>query len=185
VEIATPSCVLRPWRSGDEASLRENADDREVVRYLRERFPHPYTQADARWWVAHSQATSPATNLAIVVNDRASGGVGLILGTDVERCRAEVGYWLGRRYWGRGIASDALRAMTTYAFATFPLERIFATAAVENVASVRVLEKAGFVQECVMRRAAIKGGRVIDLSLHAIFRPPGAPEQDSAGRGPE
>ncbi len=102
VHIETPTCTLRPWRLGDEPSLRANADDPEVARNLRERFPQPYTEDDARWWVARNEAQSPPLDLAIVVDGEACGGVGVILGTDIERCGAELGYWLGRRYWGAG-----------------------------------------------------------------------------------
>ena len=170
LEIQTPTCRLRPWRPGDMTSLVENANDQAVARNMRDRFPSPYTEPDGREWIALNQVCSPATNLAIVVDGIACGGVGLQLGTDIERCSAEIGYWLGRAYWGRGIATDAVRAMSDYAFGTFGLERIFATAFARNVASQRVLEKAGYVRECVMRHSAIKDGELIDKTLYARLR---------------
>jgi ribosomal-protein-alanine N-acetyltransferase len=170
VELVTATCTLRPWRRGDATSLVEHANDPEVARNLRERFPQPYTRADADGWIAQNDGKEPATNLAITVDGIACGGIGLILQTDIERCSAELGYWLGRTYWGRGIASDAARAMTAYAFEAFGFERIFATAFGHNVASQRVLEKAGYTLEGVMRRAAIKDDVVIDKTLYAKLR---------------
>ena len=137
---------------------------------MRDRFPNPYTRADALAWIALNEGKKPAENMAIVVDGAACGGIGLMLGTDIERVESEIGYWLGRRYWGRGIATDAVRAMAAYAFDAFALERIFAKAFAHNAGSQRVLEKAGFVREALLRRSAIKDGVVTDQTLYAKLR---------------
>ena len=111
---------------------------------------------------------NPETNFAIAVGDEAVGGIGFTLGMDVERCSAELGYWLGEAFWGRGITTAAVRAATQYAMTTYDLTRVFAVPFVENAASCRVLEKVGFVRECVMRRSAVKDGRVMDQVLYAF-----------------
>ena len=91
--------------------------------------------------------------------------------TDVERIGAEVGYWLGRAFWGRGIATAALRLLTAHAFAADPeLRRLWAVPFVTNVASARVLEKAGYTREGTLRQSAIKDGRVLDQFMYAILR---------------
>ena len=79
---------------------------------LRDAFPHPYTRHDATRVPAPCRAAAPETMFAIAVNGAAVGEIGFVLRTDVERVSAEVGYWLGEAFWGRGIATDALAAVT-------------------------------------------------------------------------
>jgi RimJ/RimL family protein N-acetyltransferase len=110
----------------------------------------------------------PPTGLAIAVGEEAVGSIGVMLHPDVERVSAELGYWLAEPFWGRGITTAAVRAMTAYALATFPLTRIYAVPFASNLASGRVLEKAGYRLEARMRRSAIKDGRVVDQLLYAV-----------------
>ena len=118
--------------------------------------------------------------MAICVDNRAVGSIGLILGKDIERVSAEIGYWLGKPYWGRGITSVALHAATEYALETFPLLRIFAIPFADNLASVRVLEKAGYVREGLMKNSAVKEGKVRDQYLYAFYATYTQPFQQSA-----
>ena len=106
----------------------------------------------------------------MTVDDLPVGSIGAVLGEDVERCSAEVGYWLGEAYWGRGIATLALLAFTRFAFAAYGVERLFAVPLAANIASCRVLEKAGYRLEGRMRRSAVKDGVVQDQALYAILR---------------
>jgi RimJ/RimL family protein N-acetyltransferase len=162
-------CRLRPFREPDEADLAAIADDAEVAQWLRDRFPHPYTREHARAWIALAAAEEPPPkSLAIEADGRLAGGIGLVLGEDIARRSAEVGYWLGRAYWGRGVATAALAGFVRWAMPTFGLTRIFAAAFTDNAASRRVLEKAGFRLEGVLRRAAVKNGRVVDDALYAL-----------------
>ncbi|WP_338868688.1 GNAT family N-acetyltransferase [Myxococcus stipitatus] len=163
-------CVLRPWRKGDEASLVRHANDRAVWLNLRDRFPHPYTPEDAAWWVSHAGGEEPPTNLAIEVEGEAVGSIGLIPGTDIERRSAEVGYWLGQSLWGRGLAASALKGFCHWAFERYDYLRLFAVPFADNVASCRVLEKAGFQREGLIRRGAVKDGVVHDQALYARLR---------------
>jgi [ribosomal protein S5]-alanine N-acetyltransferase len=168
MSIDCRSCVLRPWRSGDEASLAQHANDRDVWCNLRDQFPHPYTAADAAGWVAFASKQERATALAIEVESQAVGGVSLRLQDDVERVTAEIGYWLGKAFWSRGIMTAAVRAMTRHGFEQFSLTRIFAVPFAANVASHKVLVNAGYTREGVLRRSAIKDGSVTDQLLFAI-----------------
>ncbi len=163
-------CIIRSWRADDARALARHANDREVWRNLRDRFPHPYTAADADWWLQHAAAQRPETDFAIEAGGEAVGGIGIILQQDVERISGEVGYWVGRAMWGRGIASLAVRGFTAYCFEAFPLERIFALVFAWNPASMRVLEKAGYRREGEMRRSAIKDGVVLDQVMYGITR---------------
>jgi RimJ/RimL family protein N-acetyltransferase len=135
---------------------------------MRDGFPHPYTQSDALDWIARARAARPVTSFAIVVANRAVGGLGFELKTDVERYSAEVGYWLGEEIWGRGIATAALKTATPYALKAYGLNRLFALPFVENLASIRVLEKTGYRREGVMRRSAFKNGQFLDQAIYAF-----------------
>ena len=167
-EIECGLCRLRPWRAGDESTLVLHANNREVWLNLRDRFPHPYTPADARAWIQAATSRDPPTDFAIEVSGEAVGGVGVKLHEDVDRVSAELGYWLGRTFWGRGIMPVAVRAATEYAFSSFGLTRVYALPYARNPASIRVLDKAGYVREALLRRSAIKDGVVLDQVLLAI-----------------
>ena len=172
MELRTERLTLRPWRRGDEEALAREADDMEVWRSVRDRFPHPYTVADAERWIDFALAQpGPPRNFAIVQGEAPIGGVGFELKEDIHRCTSEVGYWLGRAWWGRGFATEAVRRIVTYAFETFDsLTRIEAHVFVSNPASARVLEKAGFACEARLRRAVIKQGVVQDDLIFALLR---------------
>jgi RimJ/RimL family protein N-acetyltransferase len=161
-------CVVRSWQVGDEDSLARHANDRDIWLNLRDRFPHPYTRADAEHWIRFALGQQPATNFAIAVAGEAVGGIGLMLHDDVERCSAEVGYWLGRAFWGRGIVTAALRRLTAHAFPAYSLTRIYALPFADNAASIRVLVKAGFRFEGRLRRSAVKDGVVRDQVVYAV-----------------
>lgn len=171
MEIDLGCSAIRSWRAGDEDSLVRHAHDRAVWINLRDRFPHPYTATDARAWLRHVAGTIPETNFAIDVDGEAVGGVGITLGTDVSRRSAEIGYWLGRPFWGRGIATAAVRALTDWAFANFDLCRLHAGVFEWNPASARVLAKAGYILEGRLRRSVTKDGKTIDQLLYATVRP--------------
>jgi RimJ/RimL family protein N-acetyltransferase len=110
------------------------------------------------------------TSFAIEFGGEAVGGVGFLIGRDIARTSAEMGYWLSEELWGRGIATRAATAMSEWAFESYGLTRVFAMAFAHNAASIRVLEKAGFAREGLLRRSAIKNGVVLDQILFAKVR---------------
>jgi RimJ/RimL family protein N-acetyltransferase len=162
-------CALRPFVPADAADLARHANDRGIWRNLRDRFPHPYGIADAEAYIAHVLAEQPPASFAITVDDRAAGSIGLTVGHDIERFSAEIGYFLGRAHWGRGIVTEAVRLATAYAFAQIGMRRVFAVPFAANAASHRVLEKAGYVLEGTMRRSACKDGELLDQRLYAAY----------------
>lgn len=170
MELQTDRCILRPFRPEDAASVARHADNRKVWLNLRDLFPHPYTVADAQAYIAGLAGEAPVTRFAIDVAGQAVGSVSLKLGSDIERRSAEIGYWLGEAYWGRGIVSAAVAAATTYAFRELDLLRVFAVPFARNPASARVLERAGYQREGTMRRSAVKDGEVLDQCLYAAVR---------------
>jgi [ribosomal protein S5]-alanine N-acetyltransferase len=175
-------CTLRRWKSTDKISLIRHANNRKISRNLRDRFPYPYTGADADAFLA--LAIIPQSRdfmYAIDVRGEAVGGIGVHPRKDVERHSAEIGYWLGEDFWGRGIASAAVRKLSQHALREPDLYRIFATVFASNPASARVLEKAGFVREGLLSRAVLKNGVLMDAALYAITRDPGLPSLEWGG----
>lgn len=170
LELELAKSTLRPWRPGDEASLVRHANNRAIWRNLRDAFPHPYTFADARNWIRIANPSMPIANFAIVVEGAAVGGIGLVLKDDVFRRSAEIGYWLGEEYWGRGIVTEAVRAVTDYAFATFDICRVYAGVFEWNPASMRVLEKSGYEFECRMKKSVTKDRETIDELIYAVVK---------------
>jgi len=169
-DLPVAGARVRPWRRGDEASLVRHADNRNVWITLGDRFPHPYRLEDAKAWVAAAIEQVPPVHFAIEVDGEAAGGIGLELQQDVWKRSAVIGFWLGEAHWGRGITTAALRALTAHAFAAFDVCRLQAYVFEGNAASGRVLEKAGYVREAVLRQAATKDGRTFDLQLYALVR---------------
>ena len=153
------------------------ANNRRICLNLRSRFPHPYTKADARAFIRSAARQQPETAFAIVVQDEAAGGIGVVPNGDVERVSAEIGYWLAEPLWGRGIMTEVLAAVTQHAGKAHGLTRLYALPFATNPASCRVLEKAGYLLEARLRRSAIKDGRVIDQLQYAYIFP------DETGHG--
>jgi len=169
--LTLPTCEVRSWKRGDVPSLVVHANNDRIARQLRDGFPHPYTARDGRSFIRRMRSEHPETAFAIAVSGQAVGGIGFVLRPDVERVSAEIGYWLGESFWGRGIVTDALVAVTRYAVATHGLTRVFAVPFATNAASCRVLEKAGYTREAWLRRSAIKDGVIIDQVQYAFIAP--------------
>jgi ribosomal-protein-alanine N-acetyltransferase len=162
---------LRQWAPADADALVRLADNRDIWLNLKDRFPHPYTRADADGWIAQCRAaTGKPTQFAIELDGVAIGGIGIEPLSDVHRHAADIGYWIGEPYWGSGIATAALTEMTRYTFAEFPFQRIQALVFEWNPASRRVLEKAGYALEARLTRAVMKDGRFGDGFLYARLR---------------
>lgn len=165
------TCVVRSWAESDVESLAKHANNKRVSMHLRDRFPYPYPIDAARTFLGWIGKQTDPTVWAIEVDGEAAGGIGIELNTDVERVSAEIGYWLGESVWGRGIATDALKAVTAEAFKRFEITRLFAVPFADHRASIRVLEKAGYVQEGHLRQSAIKDGKIRDQLLFATYKP--------------
>jgi [ribosomal protein S5]-alanine N-acetyltransferase len=171
VSLPLARCEIRSWRNGDAESIARYANNRKIWMNLRDAFPHPYSVHDAHDFIRSMRHRTPETTFAIAVDGEAAGSVGFVLRHDVERVSAEIGYWLAEPLWGRGIATEALGAMTEYAIATHNLTRIYALPFAWNVPSCRVLEKNGYVLEGRLRRSAIKDGVITDQLQYAFVVP--------------
>jgi [ribosomal protein S5]-alanine N-acetyltransferase len=171
MKIDTALLTLRPWTRDDIDVLPGLANDRRIWANLRDRVPHPYTRADAEAWLQLcATKVDLHSTFAIEVEGQAAGGIGLELFDDVHRKTAEIGYWLGTAYWGRGLATEAVIAMTRHGFDRLGLERIQAQVFEWNEASMRVLAKAGYTFEGRLRRHVFKDGRLGDALMYARVR---------------
>jgi RimJ/RimL family protein N-acetyltransferase len=174
VHIELHSCAIRSWCFADAVPLQRHANNRNIWLNLRDSFPHPYTLADSNAFLSHVAQEQPETSFAVATSSEAIGGIGLRLGADVHRKTAELGYWLGEEFWGRGIMSQAVAEFVREAFDMFDLHRIYAEPFGTNRASMRILEKAGFACEGHMRANVLKDGMVLDSCLYARVRNPAA-----------
>ncbi|MFY2764275.1 GNAT family N-acetyltransferase [Arenimonas sp. MALMAid1274] len=157
---------IRDWVRSDRASLLRHADDARVARFLSARFPHPYRTTDADAWFDFLAGQPEPEGWAIEVDGQAVGGIGVRRGAGEFAHSGELGYWLGAAYWRRGIVSAAVRVLVPAVMARWDLARVGAYAATANIASIRVLEGAGFEREGVMQARSIRGGEVQD---HVVF----------------
>ena len=168
MQLVTDLCLVRDWRRRDKADLLRLANDRAIWRNLTHRFPHPYTEADADEWFAQLAGMREVTHWAIEAEGALAGGIGLEIGVGVYARTARLGYWVGRPFEGRGIATSAVRVVSARALSAFALSRVEAAVFAWNPASARVLEKAGFTREGVLRHSIFKDGKVIDSIMYAL-----------------
>lgn len=168
VQTKNTSFILRPWQEDDLASLVKYAGNVNIYNNMTDGFPHPYTEEAGKAFIARATQHKPENILAIVVNNEACGSIGVFPKTDIDRLNAEFGYWLGEPFWGKGIVTAAVKAMTGYAFGNFPVTRLFARPFEHNIASQKVLENAGFILEARIPRCLIKNGIVMDELIYAI-----------------
>jgi len=160
--------TVRDVHLEDAPSIAAYADNPRVAANLRDVFPHPYRLEDAESFLGLMMQQEPRTVFAVATESEAIGVIGLTLGEDVHRFTAELGYWLGEPFWGRGVMTDAVRVVVEYGFSQLGLLRIYAEPYVGNVGSARVLEKAGFELEGRMRANVFKNARVLDQLLYSV-----------------
>ncbi len=168
VIIKSKHFILRPFRKGDEKSLIEGINSKEIFRNTL-RIPYPYTLKDAKEWLKKTskdrkKKKPTAFNLAIDINDEVIGGIGF---NEIEEHRAEIGYWLAEKHWGEGIMTQAVKVMTNFGFEKLKLRRIYACVFSFNKASMRVLEQNGYKLEGILRKEIRKGKKLLDDYLYA------------------
>ena len=166
---------LREWKIEDAPDLAVAISNKKVLDNLRDGIPYPYSEKDAVEFIA---ATLGADNdsqyaLAICCDDKAIGSIGVFRKYNVHRLTAEMGYYIAEPYWGKGIMTEAVRQMCGFVFANTDIVRIFAEPYAYNTASCRVLEKAGFQCEGILRQNAIKNGQSVDMRMYAIIKDSG------------
>jgi ribosomal-protein-alanine N-acetyltransferase len=170
MELILARCTIRTLRASDAPRLAQIANDRDIWRNLRDRFPHPYELAHAEGFIRHILTSTREHAFAICLGDELAGVISVNVGEDIYRRTAEIGFWLGAEARGKGIATDAVAAVSAWAFDTLDLVRIHAAVFVWNPGSARVLEKAGYSLECRACNAAFKDGQVVDEFIYSLVR---------------
>lgn len=160
--------ILRPWNENDTDSLVANANNFNIARFLTDGFPHPYTEENARAFIAMATKDVPVHIFAIEVEGKAAGGIGIHPQSDIMKKNAELGYWLGESYWGKGIITAAIKQMIDFAFNTYDITRIYARPFGNNAASQKVLQKAGFTLEARIEKNIFKNGEFLDELIYAV-----------------
>ncbi len=161
---------LCEWKKADIPELVKHANNINVWNTLRDFFPHPYTKHDAEEWIKLNELVHPANNFAIHVDKETVGGAGVVVKDDIYRKNAEIGYWLGEAFWGRGITTVVVEKLTAYTFENFDVLRIYAEIFSNNPVSMKVLAKNGYHEEAVHKKAIIKNNQLLDAHLWVKFR---------------
>jgi len=165
--------ALRPWSMDDLDNLVRFANNKKIADNLSDAFPHPYSREDGIAYITAHQAgvvPQPGSVFAIEVNGIACGSIGIFPQTDLHRKNAEIGYWLAEDYWGRGIITEAIERIIEFGFKTFDINRIFARTFSTNLASQRVLEKAGMKLEARFEKSLFKNGQFLDELVYSTLK---------------
>ena len=165
-------CTIRAWRMEDRHALAALLNNKHILDNLRDGLPYPYTSDDAGDYIAAMLAADKTKTFAfaIAANDALAGSIGVFRRDNIHFRTAELGYYIGEPYWGRGFATGAVKQTCDYIFEHTDILRIFAEPFAYNTASCRVLEKAGFQFEGLMRGNAVKNGAVLDMKLYALVK---------------
>ncbi len=162
--------TLRLWKKSDSQNLAILANNIHIWNNVRDRLPHPYEKRHAEEFIQYCLQQPLPTIMAIETDGELVGCIGIELQTDISRISAELGYWIGEPYWGKDIATVAVKQMTEYTFAYFPeITRLFARVFEYNTASMRVLEKNGFHLEAIHKKSVIKNNRIWDDHIWVRF----------------
>jgi RimJ/RimL family protein N-acetyltransferase len=162
--------ILRPFKDADAKCLAELCNNKKIWDNLRDYIPFPYTEENAIEFIKYCQAESPQQTFAIEYNGEFAGSIGLVMQTDVYRLTAEIGYWLGEPFWGKGIATKSVKLITKYGFNHHGLIRIYSGVFDFNKASQRVLVKAGFKLECIVEKSVIKNDIICDEHRYGLIK---------------
>jgi ribosomal-protein-alanine N-acetyltransferase len=171
MEIFFEGIILRPWSITDATQLALIADNKKIADNLRDGFPNPYSLKDARNWLHMILPdNNPARFFAITLDKLLIGSIGIVTKTDIYRKNFEIGYFLSEEFWGRGIATRAIKAAVSYAFRDFDVIRIYAEPFSDNTGSRRALEKSGFKLEATLKRNVIKNGIIKDSCIYSVLK---------------
>jgi ribosomal-protein-alanine N-acetyltransferase len=171
MEICFEGIILRPWSISDATELALLADNNRIADNLRDGFPFPYSLKDALDWLnIILPENNPPRFFAITIDKQIVGSIGIVSKTDIYRKNFEIGYFISEKFWGKGIATKAIKVATSYAFRDFDIVRIYAEPFSDNIASRRALEKAGFRLEATLKNYVIKNGIIKDSCIYSVLR---------------
>lgn len=165
-------CEIRKWELSDASDLAVALSNTKIQDNLRDGLPYPYTEQDGKEFISAmlSADKNDTFAFAIVVNSKVIGSIGVFRQGNIHRLTAELGYYISEEYWGKGIMTEAVKQICQYVFDKSDIIRIYAEPFAYNMASCRVLEKAGFQYEGTLRSNAIKNGKVIDMKMYSLIK---------------
>ncbi len=171
-ETIHTACTLRKWKMEDAPYLAEALNNKNIQDNLRDGLPYPYTIEDAEEFIKAmlSADQDKSYAFAVVVGGKAVGSIGVFRCENIHSRTAEMGYYIGEPYWGRGIGTSAIKQASTYIFSNTDIIRIFAEPFADNLASCHILEKSGFLLEGILRKNAVKNGKVLDMKMYALVK---------------
>jgi RimJ/RimL family protein N-acetyltransferase len=164
----TDRFILRQWQDCDAQGLADIANNKKIYDNLRDAFPHPYSLEDAKQYI--SNVKNSDTLFAVIIDNKVAGSVGVFIKDDVYRKSAEIGYYLAEEYWGRGLMTEIIKEVVKFTFENFDIVRIYAEPFARNKGSRRVLEKAGFRLEGILKNSIIKNDIIEDSCVYAILK---------------
>lgn len=170
-EIVTDRLILRGFRDDDAPVIRDLAGAREVAE-MTLNIPHPYLDGMAEIWMSsHEEEYESGMGIVFAIIQKSTdyliGAVGLTVSK--RFARAELGYWIGKSYWGQGYATEAARALVKYGFEEMKLNKISATHMTRNPASGKVMMKIGMEQEGILKQHALKWDQFVDLAAYGLL----------------
>jgi RimJ/RimL family protein N-acetyltransferase len=162
---------LREWKLSDAADLVAAINNKKVLDNLRDGIPFPYTIADAEEFIGAMLGAEKDSQyaFAVTIDDKAIGSIGTFRQVNIHSRTAEMGYYIAEPYWGQGVTTTAVQMLCKFIFENTDIIRIYAEPFAYNTASCRVLEKAGFQLEGMLRQNAIKNGKIIDMKMYSIL----------------
>ena len=165
-------CRIRKWELSDAKELSMALSNRKVQDNLRDGLPYPYTEQDGVDYISAMLSADEKETFAfaITVDEKVVGSIGVFRQGNIHRQTAELGYYVAEEYWGKGIMTEAVKQICEYVFDKSDIVRIYAEPFEHNVASCRVLEKAGFQYEGTLRSNAVKNGKVIDMKMYSLLK---------------
>lgn len=166
------TCKIRKWELADAKDLAATISNPKVQDNLRDGLPYPYTERDGMDFISAMLAADETETFAfaVTVDGKAVGSVSIFRQGNIHCRTAELGYYIGEEYWGKGFMTEAVKQACTYVFAHSDILRIYAEPFAYNLASCRVLEKAGFQWEGTLRSNAVKKGKVLDMKMYALVK---------------
>lgn len=163
---------IRKWELSDANEISVALSNTRVQDNLRDGLPYPYTEQDGVNYISAmlSADENETFAFAIIADGKMIGSIGVFRQGNIHRQTAELGYYIAEEYWGRGIMTAAVKQICEYVFGKSDIIRIYAEPFVYNIASCRVLEKAGFQYEGTLRSNAVKNGKVIDMNMYSLLK---------------
>ncbi len=165
-------CEIREWKLSDAKELAAVISNSKIQDNLRDGLPYPYTEQDGEDYISSilSSDKNETFAFAITADDKLVGSIGIFRRGNIHRRTAELGYYIAEEYWGRGIATEAVKQICKYVFERSDILRIYAEPFAYNTASCRVLEKSGFKHEGTLRSNAVKNGKIIDMKMYSLLK---------------